>query len=82
MRVIAEIPHPECHISIFYMNQKYLIKIEKGHLEQTFKVSELDYIITGVEDIKKMVSPEFINSALTIFNQMKINLSEALKDFE
>jgi hypothetical protein len=42
MRVIAELPHPDCKITIFSMNQKYIIKLEKGIFEQIYKISELD----------------------------------------
>ena len=56
MRVIAEIPHPQIKISIFYMNQKYIIKFEMYNLEQTYKLSELDYIIRDVEDVKKAIA--------------------------
>ena len=42
MRVIAELPHPECKISIFSMNQKYIVKFEQGTFEQSYKLAELD----------------------------------------
>ena len=35
MRIIAELPHPDFKISILNMNQKYIVKIEQGTLEQT-----------------------------------------------
>ncbi len=42
MRVVAELPRPDCKITIFSMNMKFLVKIEKGKLEQTYKLSEMD----------------------------------------
>lgn len=81
MRVIADIPHPDCKISIFYLNQKYIVKVEQGKLEQSYKISELDYIITGVEDVKKVIDENFIKECLILFKSMKRNLDEALKDF-
>ena len=47
MRILAEIPHPDCKISVFYMNQKYIVKFEKGNFEQSYKISELDYVKHG-----------------------------------
>ena len=81
MRIIAEIPYSTCKVSIFYMNQKYLIKIEQGMFEQTYKISELDYVITGVEDIKKIVNEEFMKSVLEIFLSMNAVYAQALKDY-
>lgn len=81
MRIIAEIPHPDCKISVFYMNQKYIVKFEKGNLEQSYKISELDYIITGIDDIKKVINESFITSVLIRFQQMQIDMQTALKDF-
>ena len=42
MRVVVEIPHKECKITVFAWNNRYLIKLEQGLLEQTFKVNEYD----------------------------------------
>ena len=53
MRILAEIPHSACKITVFYMNQKYIVKFEKGNLEQSYKISELEYVISGVEDVNK-----------------------------
>ena len=68
MRVVSEIPHPEAKITIFSWNGKYLIKLEKGPLEQTYKVSEMD--VQDEEDIKKMLDVTFITKALERFSEM------------
>ena len=81
MRVIGEIPHPEMRITIFYMNQKYLLKFERNGFEQTYKISEFDYIIKSVEDLKNAVGVEFIHRVLSIFVEMDKSLSEVLKDY-
>ncbi len=73
MRVVREIPHPECKITVFWWNQKYLIKLEKGPLEQTFKVSELDVL---EEEIDEILSDQFISQALTRFDEMYKSLSQ------
>jgi hypothetical protein len=76
MRNVAEIPHQGCKISIFSWNQKYLIKLEQADLEQTYKVSEFD--VMGEEAVKKMVSEEFIQSALKRFDEMRKELNKAI----
>ena len=81
MRVIAEIPHSKCKISIFYMNGKYIIQFSSGAMEQSFKISELDYIIKDAEDVKKIISEEFIETVLNRFADMHKQLTNALKDY-
>ncbi|MFA5246237.1 MAG: hypothetical protein WC380_13120, partial [Pedobacter sp.] len=54
MRIIAELPHPECKITIFSMNQKFIIKLEKGVFEQVYKISEMD-VPDGVNGVFKIL---------------------------
>ncbi len=77
MRVVGEIPNPNFKITIFSWNNKYLIKLEQGLLEQTFKVSEMD--VSGDEDIKKMLDKSFLETAQNRFNDMNQSLFEALE---
>jgi hypothetical protein len=76
MRVIKEIPHPDVKITIFYWNNKYLVKLEQGLLEQTFKISELD--VTSDDDIQIMLDESFMQSALARFKDMQQSLILAL----
>lgn len=76
MRVIGEIPHPDCKITIFHWNNRYLIKLEQGSLEQTFKIQEYD--LTSEDDIKSIVSEAFIQTALLRFELMAQALNEAM----
>lgn len=71
MRVIGEINHPSCKINIFYMNQKYIVKVEKDTYEQTYKLSEFDYLIRDVEDLKKLINEDFIQNCLSLFIKMR-----------
>jgi hypothetical protein len=75
MRVVGEIPHPECKITIFHWNNRYLIKIEAGPFEQTFKVN--DYDISSEADLNRIISPEFIGQAIARFSDMSRSLAEA-----
>ncbi|MES2731057.1 MAG: hypothetical protein V4714_04885 [Bacteroidota bacterium] len=77
MRVIADIPHPHCKITLFAWNSKFIIKIEMGMLEQTYKVSELD--VSVEEDVKKLLDSEFMNTVLKRFSEMDSALYEAIE---
>lgn len=75
MRVIADIPHPDVKITLFSWNGKYLVKLERGNFEQTYKVSELD--VTGEGEVKALLDEKFITTALQFFDQMRSALREA-----
>lgn len=75
MRQLADIPHPEVKITLFSWNGKYLIKLEKGQLEQTYKVSEMD--VTSDADVRALLDEEFIQAAVGRFRQMREDLQAA-----
>ncbi|WP_276362013.1 hypothetical protein [Daejeonella sp. H1SJ63] len=81
MRIIAELPHPECKITIFSMNQKYIIKLEKGVFEQVYKISELD-IPDGVNGVFRILDDQFLKNASERFSQMRSDFNEAYKRYE
>ena len=78
MRVVGEIPHSDCKITIFSWNNRYLIKLEQGLLEQTFKINELD--ITSEDDLRQIVNEEFISKAMARFADMSRSLEDATSD--
>lgn len=74
MRVIAEIPHPQIKITVFSWNAKYIVKLEAGNFEQVYKISETD--VNGLDQLKEMLSPGFINSCIQRFLSMRSDFSE------
>ena len=81
MRVVAELPHMLCKITIFSMNQKFIIKLEKGIYEQTYKLSEKD-LTDGVNDVFKMLDDQFLEKASTRFDEMRSDFNNAFIRFE
>ena len=79
MRVIAELPHPECKISIFSMNQKYIVKFEQGVFEQSYKLAELDLSGGGVNDVFEILDEEFIATVVERFKSMRGDFKLAYK---
>lgn len=71
MRIIDSIPHPQLRISIFSMNDKYLVKFEAGPYEQTYKF-EHDSVL-GLEDLKSRVDDNLLEQIASIFRQMHAN---------
>jgi hypothetical protein len=80
MRVVAELPHPECKISIFSMNMKYLIKFEQGTLEQTYKLSEMD-VLNGIDGVFEILDEAFISAVVERFTGMRKDFIEAYKRY-
>ncbi|SKC56644.1 hypothetical protein [Ohtaekwangia koreensis] len=76
MRVVGEIPHPDCKITLFAWNNRYLIKFEQGLMEQTFKINEYD--ITAEADLRTLINEEFIRQTLTRFEEMETSLRDRL----
>lgn len=79
MRIIAELPHPECKITLFNMNNKYIIKFEQGQLEQSYKLSELDLSGGGVNEIFQIIDEEFMATVVERFKTMRSDFSAAYK---
>ncbi|TKC10240.1 hypothetical protein FA048_08575 [Pedobacter polaris] len=77
MRIIAELPHPACKITLFNMNQKYIVKFEQGQLEQSYKLSELDLTGGGANEIFQIIDEEFMNTVIERFKTMRADFSLA-----
>ncbi|MFM7429177.1 MAG: hypothetical protein ACKO1F_04680 [Flammeovirgaceae bacterium] len=75
MRVVGEIPHPDVKITIFHWNNRYLIKLEAGPFEQTFKLEEYD--ISSEGELKEIVNETFIQQSIERFNSMAQSLRQA-----
>ncbi len=75
MRIVKEITGRPCKITVFSWNGKYLIKLESGSFEQTFKVSEMDVLEEELDDI---LSDTFLNEALKRFDDMAQSLRNSI----
>jgi hypothetical protein len=75
MRIIDSIPHPSISISIFNMNDKFIVKFEAGPMEQSFKFQTEQ--IKSVENLKKMIDYDFIEKVRLRFNEMFLQMKDA-----
>lgn len=77
MRIVDNIPHPSLTISIFQMNDKFLVKFEAGAMmEQTFKFYTED--VKNLDNLKTLINEGFIEKVRLRFNEMYIQLKETL----
>lgn len=79
MRIVGEVPHPTCKITIFSWNNRYLIKFEQGYYEQTYKIDQFE--LTNEDDLHKIVSDDFINEVSLHFSAMAQSLNKAMQSF-
>ena len=70
MRIIAELPHPDFKISILNMNDKFIVKIEQGSLEQTYKIAGID-LLDGVNSIFEILDERFLKTVSARFTEMR-----------
>jgi len=75
MRVLEIIPHPSIAISIFQMNDKYIVKFEAGPMEQAFKFKVEE--VKGLDGLKAIVNADFIEKVRVRFNEMYLQMQGA-----
>ena len=71
MRFVQDIPHPQFKISVYAWNGKYIVKIEAGPYEQTYKVSEMD--ISGIDSVHAMLDEPFLAGVVRRFGEMDVD---------
>ncbi|HEY0109177.1 MAG TPA: hypothetical protein VGB67_06060 [Fibrella sp.] len=80
MRYLKDIAHPQLKIGLYTWNNKYIVKIEAGPYEQTYKVAEFD--VTGPDEVESLLSAPFLASVLTRFQQMDKDWTETMNSYQ
>jgi hypothetical protein len=76
MRIIAELPHPDFKISILNMNNKFIVKIEQGNLEQSYKIANAD-LMDGVNSVFELLDEAFLKTVSGRFTEMRQDFKES-----
>jgi len=77
MRYIKDIINTKYKISLYQWNNKYIVKIESGMYEQTYKIDE--YEVSNTEEIEKCIDEVFISSVTERFKLMNNDFTDTLK---
>ena len=77
MRYIKDIVNTRYKISLYQWNNKYIVKIESGMYEQTYKIDE--YEVSNTEEIEKCIDEVFISSVAERFKWMNNDFTDTLK---
>lgn len=78
MRILKDIPHERFKIQLLQYNGKYILKIEIGQFEQTYKIGELD--VNSLDDVEKMITPELLSNCLQRFVEMRSDWEKSFKN--
>jgi hypothetical protein len=78
MRTVAKIEHPKMDISIYLRENKYIVKIVMDQYEQVYRINATD--VTGMNDMKAMVSGDFLTQVYLRFVEMSADLKGAFKN--
>ncbi|MFT5581407.1 MAG: hypothetical protein ACI9G9_000657 [Psychromonas sp.] len=78
MRLVADIPHDRYKIQLFNYNSKYIVKIELGQFEQSYKIGETD--VMSIDEVKNMITPELLSGCLKRFLEMRTEWEEAFNN--
>jgi hypothetical protein len=77
MRYIKDIPNQDFKIGVYQWNNKYIVKIEAGLYEQTYKIEE--YEVQDLSELEICIDAVFLESVKSKFNSMQADFFESLK---
>ena len=80
MRLIKDFTQGPVRVSLFHWNNKYLIKLEAGPMEQTFKIDEFD--LESEQQLHSLLDSEFLENCMNRFDEMYSQLRQAIKKLE
>lgn len=83
MRIVDEWTKHDIRVTVFHMNGRYSIKLEKDLLEQTYKFRDGQF--EQLDDLKMKLNDAFYSECDLRFEQMnssRLNLISAEEDFE
>ena len=78
MRIVSEWTVNDLRITVFHMNGRYSIKLEKGLLEQVYKFRDGQF--NSPQELRDHLDTAFYNNCQTIFKSMIDNKQASLKE--
>lgn len=77
MRIVGYIDHPAYKISVFSWSEKYIVKIEAGFFEQSYKFPQEGY--SSWQDLKVYFDEPMIEKVRQTFMEMSAGLKDSFK---
>lgn len=79
MRIVGQIPNPVFTVTIFVMNDKYIVKLEGGPMEQSYKFP-IDHF-KNIEELEKCLDERFFEKAKEVHNEIFLNWKKTIPQF-
>ena len=76
MRIVDEWTHRDTKITVFHMNGRYSLKLEKNLLEQTYKFRDGQF--QNISHLKLILNEEFYKTCNKIFQDLDNNRASML----
>ncbi len=77
MRILDEFVMNGCRISLLSWNNRYIIKLEQGWLEQVFKIDQ--FIVNNEKQLRQLLDEDFMTEASRRFELMEQALNRSLE---
>lgn len=77
MRYLHDIPNSQFKIGLYAWNNKYILKIEAGLYEQTYKLDETD--VLDPAELPKLLDLTFLEQVTRRFNEMARDWGDAVE---
>jgi len=77
MRIVGRIPHPSISITLFSYNERYIVKLEAGPMEQSYKIPTEQ--MGSLNDLQKAIDPIFLDECLKHFSAMFLSWKSAIE---
>lgn len=62
------------------MNRKFIVKIEQGNLEQTYKIADAD-LTEEVNSVFELLDEEFLKTVSARFTEMRKDFKESFQRY-
>jgi hypothetical protein len=76
MRYIKDITSNRFKIGVYQWNNKFIIKIENGMYEQTYKIDQ--YEVENIEELEKCIDGRFLDNVASSFEIMGRDFQDTL----
>ncbi|TAE29043.1 MAG: hypothetical protein EAZ91_13575 [Cytophagales bacterium] len=77
MRYLHDIPNPQFKVGLYSWNNRYILKIEAGIYEQTYKIDQTDVI--NPDDLPTLLDERFTEQVAQRFTEMAHNWAETIE---
>lgn len=80
MRIVENIPHGAYKITLFSTERDFIVKLEAGPMEQSYKLDK--DLFESPAMVKEYLSADFLDKAHDLFNEMYLNRQQMVDNLK